>query len=50
MWYNITDERFMNWMRIAALSTFRKLWGRIDQDISPGNYTLQINNRKFYLI
>lgn len=30
MWYNITDQRFMNWMRIAALSTFRKLWGRID--------------------
>lgn len=30
MWYNTTDERFMNWMRIAAMPTFRKLWGRID--------------------
>ena len=39
----------MNWMRIAALSTFRKLWGRIDQEIPPGNYTLQINNRNFLL-
>jgi len=24
------DERFVNWMRTAALPRFRKLWGRID--------------------
>jgi hypothetical protein len=24
------DERLINWMRPAALPTFRKLWGRID--------------------
>ena len=30
MWIDITDERFMNWMRIAAMSDFRKLWGRIE--------------------
>lgn len=29
MWIDTTDERFMNWMRIAAMSDFRKLWGRI---------------------
>jgi len=29
MWIDITDERFMNWMRIAAMPDFRKLWGRI---------------------
>jgi hypothetical protein len=25
-----SDERFVNWMRTAALPQFRKLWGRID--------------------
>lgn len=29
MWYDITQERFMNWMRIASMPNFRKLWGRI---------------------
>jgi hypothetical protein len=36
----MSDERFMNWMRIAAMSDFRKLWGRIETDIQPGNYTV----------
>ena len=44
MWYNVTDERFMVWMRIAALADFRKLWGRIDGNLIPGNYTLNIVN------
>jgi hypothetical protein len=29
MWLDTTSERFMNWMRIAAMPDFRKLWGRI---------------------
>lgn len=29
MWYNTTDERFINWIRIASMADFRKLWGRI---------------------
>jgi hypothetical protein len=43
-WYNVTDPRFMNWMRIATLPNFRKLWGRINSDLPAGNYTLLINN------
>ncbi|KAK9791624.1 hypothetical protein WJX73_003353 [Symbiochloris irregularis] len=31
-----TDQRFANWMRIAALSRFRKLWGVIEQDLPAG--------------
>ena len=46
MWTNTTDERFMNWMRIAAMPTFRKLWGRIDNGLPSGNYTLSIENSK----
>jgi hypothetical protein len=43
-WYNVTDPRFMNWMRIASLPDFRKLWGRINEDLPSGQYTLTISN------
>ena len=43
-WYNVTDPRFMNWMRIATLPDFRKLWGRINSDLSAGTYEVQITN------
>ena len=33
MWINVTNPRFMNWMRIATLPTFRKLWARINNDL-----------------
>lgn len=29
------------------MSDFRKLWGRIEQDVQPDNYTLVINNSSF---
>ena len=35
----------MVWMRPAGLPDFRKLWGKIEIDLYPGNYTLTINNR-----
>ena len=36
----------MVWMRAAALRRFRKLWGRIDQDIPAGaQINVQIQNR-----
>ena len=42
----LLDEHFVVWMRAAALRNFRKLWGRIDQDIPAGaNVTVQIQNR-----
>lgn len=50
MWYDITDERFMNWVRIASTPNFRKLWGRIDGNLAKGSYNLQIINRNATLI
>ena len=45
-WLNVTDPRFMNWMRIASLPDFRKLWGRINADVESGVYTVQVTNSK----
>jgi hypothetical protein len=36
-WINITDEHFIVWMRPAGLPNFRKLWGRIEQDIESNS-------------
>jgi len=33
-------------MRTAALPYFRKLWGRIDNGLPKGDYTVEITNRK----
>jgi len=38
------DEDFIVWMRVAALPTFKKLYRIIDEDLSPGNYTVEIQN------
>jgi hypothetical protein len=43
-WYNVTDPRFMNWIRIASLPDFRKLWARINEDLPAGLYSIQITN------
>eukprot|EP00798_Chlamydomonas_sp_ICE-L_P019868 gene19868-26562_t len=41
------DERFINWMRLAHMPKFRKLWGRInDQDLKKGDVlTVSIINQ-----
>ncbi|CAD8091264.1 unnamed protein product [Paramecium sonneborni] len=41
-WIDMESERFINWMRPSPLSRFRKLWGRIDQDLEAGTYTVNI--------
>jgi len=38
------DERFIGWMRTAALPNFRKLWGIIPGGLSSGTHSLTINN------
>ena len=35
---------------METFSNFRKLWGRIDHDLKPDNYTIIINNSKIYII
>lgn len=43
-WTDMEDEHFIVWMRTAGLPTFRKLWGRIEQDLQPGTYSVSISN------
>ena len=31
-------------MRISGLPGFQKLWGRIEDKLAPGNYTMNIQN------
>ncbi len=43
-WHDVMDEHFMVWMRPAGLPNFRKLWGRINQTLNNGNYTMTVYN------
>ena len=43
-WLDIEDERFMVWMRPAALPDFRKPWGIIERDLTKGDYIVTITN------
>ena len=43
-WIDVESERFMVWMRPAALPDFRKPWGIINKDLKKGNYILTIKN------
>ena len=44
-WIDVEQERFIVWMRPAALPDFRKPWGKIDdRDLKKGEYTLTIEN------
>jgi hypothetical protein len=46
-WWDVTDPRFMNWMRVASLPDFRKLYARINEDLPAGQYSIQIANSIF---
>jgi hypothetical protein len=41
-----TDERFINWMHLSALSSFRKLWAKTNGKVrlTKGEYTVSISN------
>ena len=43
-WLDVTNEHFIVWMRTAGLPNFRKLYGRYDDGLEPGNYEMTINN------
>lgn len=40
----MTDEHFIVWMRTAGLPNFRKLWGKINEDLTGDKYYVQIKN------
>jgi hypothetical protein len=43
-WMNMQDEHFIVWMRTAGLPNFRKLWGKIEQDLDEAQYKIIIEN------
>ena len=43
-WYDMTDEHFIVWMRVASSANFNKLWGRVEQDLEPGQYYIEVQN------
>jgi hypothetical protein len=42
----VENEHFIVWMAMETYKNFRKLWGRIDMDLRPDNYTLLITESK----
>ena len=44
-WIDMTNEHFIVWMRPAGLPNFRKLWGRIREDLDEGDYVIHIDNK-----
>ena len=48
-WLDVEDgegyvEHFMVWMRTSGLPNFRKLWGRVENDLDSGKYLLRVNS------
>lgn len=43
-WTDVQNEHFMVWMRPAGLPDFRKLWGRVNETLTPGNYKVEIDS------
>lgn len=43
-WLDPENEHFIVWMRTAGLTNFRKLWGRINQKLTPGVYIIEVVN------
>ena len=43
-WVNMEDEHFIVWMRPSLLPNFRKLYGRIHQDLEKGTYQVTVRN------
>jgi hypothetical protein len=48
-WIDVENEHFMIWMNMETYNNFRKLWGRIENDLPMGNYTLKIKDCMFCL-
>lgn len=44
----VEDEHFIVWMRPAALPTFRKLYGRIHEDLIPSGTDIEFNVKSVF--
>lgn len=49
-WINVEDgkkylEHFIVWMRTSGLPNFRKLWGKIEDGLTKGDYTVTIQSK-----
>jgi hypothetical protein len=42
-WVDVENEHFMVWMQMETFTDFRKLWGRIEKPLEPGNYQLVVD-------
>lgn len=49
-WMDVENEHFIVWMAMETYSSFRKLWGRIDKDLMPGNYIFYVNESKIIFL
>lgn len=39
------SERFINWMKISPFSNIYKIWGKINEDLPAGEYTMKIKSK-----
>lgn len=44
-WADVEDERFVVWMRNSPFPDFRKIWGKIEEDLSPGTYQINVKSQ-----
>ena len=43
-WIDVTDERFINWMRISPYNSFVKTWGKINAGVPSGTLEVVVSN------
>ena len=41
---DMEDEHFIVWMRTSGIPNFRKMWGRIEEGLEPGDYYILVEN------
>lgn len=46
-WVDIESETFINWMRPNLMPHAYKAWGRFEQDVPSGVYSVRIYNGRF---
>jgi hypothetical protein len=45
-WLDVVNEHFIIWMKTEVYPTFRKIWGRVDQKLFAGDYTIVVKSSK----